>query len=57
MTSGLSLPVKPIFVFNDPTSMMRGMPYRWLNPCGMYIESSYKEQKDNPQNCISTSNP
>jgi hypothetical protein len=50
MTSGLSLPAKPILVLSDPTYMMRGMPYRWLNPCGMYIDSSYKEHYE--QICI-----
>ena len=40
--SGLSLPAKPILVLREPTSMISGIPYMWLKPCGMYIDS-YKE--------------
>lgn len=49
--SGLSLPANPILVLREPTSMMRGMPYRWLKPCGMYIDQ-YKELYHNPQMLI-----
>ena len=41
MTSGLSLPAKPILVLREPTSMMRGIPYWWLNLSGINIIFNY----------------
>ena len=49
--SGRSLPANPILVLRDPTSMMRGIPYIWLKPCGMYIDQ-YKETYYHPQMLI-----
>lgn len=37
IASGLYLPANPILELSDPTSIIRGIPYWWLKPWGIYI--------------------
>lgn len=37
IASGLYLPANPILELRDPTSIIKGIPFWWLKPCGIYI--------------------
>jgi hypothetical protein len=43
-TSGRSFPAKPILVLREPTSIINGTPYWWLNLSGIYIFDQISKQ-------------